>query len=1209
MSIYARRLLLFVLAVFAGVQAWGTHLVGGFLSYRYLGSSGNNSSYRVTLYVYRDCINDNTPNEVPFDDEITLCIYTSNRAYFDSRTISLVSKRKVDPVGNTSCPEVKNACLEQGLYEANVTLPNNSTGYHLKWERCCRNTQNNLRDDNSGTPYQGQTYYGFIPASSLKNSSPAFQDVPVPFICAMDTTTIRSRAIDPDGDSLSYRFVTPWQGASGSSPIFDVCPSVMTSFDDVEYVPGYSATRPFGNNGVAKIDAFNGLTTYMSPGTGRFAVAIEVTEWRKGVRISSVRLDLQILVINCKPNNKPRLGYQGGSSVWYVEAGEQICRDVTVTDIDANDVVTLKAYGDIFTGANGFTGTRATMNPTAASGRRTATGKFCWKTDCAHARPEPYRVIFEAYDNGCPSKFINENVLIYVTPFNPPETPQGPLQACQNSTGVLYSAKDQKAGNTYKWRIIGGSIVGDSTLNTVSVNWGNGTTGTVMLWITSKNGCTVGPRNMTVNLIPAPAKPNITGSDTVCLNSTSVFNGSAEAGVSWQWRASGGTVIGPSNQASLTVRWNTIGSGFVTLTVINSLGCTSPPDTHFVYVSYPNTPPITGPVSVCPNNKNIEYDIIGPNPGSLYRWFITGGIQSAGGMSPNIRVNWGGIGTGTVKVVEINKFGCVGDTVSLSVIKNHALRGQLPQGDTSLCEFSSGLSYSIRRVSGETYNWIVTGGTIAAGQGTTTIRVDWGASGTGSVGVQATAYDSVSGLPCLSPVMARIVNIRPYPGKRPLNGIFERCQVRADANFSISGFAGSTYEWVVNGLPFTGQGSNTITLNLDTFGSYAIRVREISAYGCVGPWNDTTLIIHPRPRTSAISGSGTICYPVLTGYKYSVTGFSGSTYNWWVNGGSFNPAPAPGDNAVSVDWNGQQNSSLGVMEISGFGCAGDTVRKDVFVDNPSVICHLVTVEPPPLEDKVVLVYYKLLNAPRYNNNIIIQRRPRGSTGGFATVGIANPADTLYRDVAALTDSLSYEYRAVAVNLCGDSLYSNQHTDILLRGRKTGPFSMTLNFTDYQGWPGGVARYELYRLLENKQGYTLYSTYSAPQSDNFDNGKDHYGQYFRIKAIENGGLGRESWSNDIRVFFEPVIFIPNAFSPDQNGLNEKFMPSSGGLKTYKFTIYSRWGEKLFTTTNAEIGWDGNYMGKPCPAGVYVFYCEYTDFRDKVYSTKGTLHLLR
>lgn len=1207
-----RRILLLTALIFAAAQSFGTHLVGGFLSYRFLGSSGTSSSYRVTLYVYRDCINDRTPNEVPFDDEITLCIYNSNRSYFSNRNMPLVQRRKVDPVGNTTCPEVASACLEQGVYEATISLPNNSTGYHLKWERCCRNTQNNLRDDNTGTPYQGQTYYGFIPASALRNSSPVFQDVPVPFICARDTTTIRSRAIDPDGDSLSYRFVTPWQGATSSDPIFNVCPGVMTPFDDVEYMPGFNATRPFGAGGVSQIDPFNGLTTYMAPASGRYAVAIEVSEWRRGVKISEIRLDLQILVINCRPNNKPRLSYQGGTTTWFVEEGEQICRDVTVTDLDANDVVTLRSYGDIFTGANGYTGTRATMNPAAASGRRTATGRFCWQTDCGAARALPYRVTFEAYDNGCPSKFINENVLIFVRPFNPPETPTGPRNVCQNSRGVRYTLNNvtnPATGITYRWRVIGGTIDGDSTQNSVLVNWGNGTTGIVQLRITSRFGCTAGPRELTVNLIPAPAKPNITGNDTVCLNASSVFNQTSDPGVTYAWTASGGNILGPANAAALTVRWNVPGNGFVTLAVTNNLGCVSPIDTHRVFVSHPLTPPITGPISVCPNNRNIEYHIENPTRGSVYRWVINGGIQSSGGMSDRILVNWGGLGTGFVKVVEVNKFGCVGDTVSLPVSKNHALAGQLPQGDTSLCEFTSGRAYSIRPVNGETYNWIVTGGTIIAGQGTFRITVDWGAAGVGSVGVQATAYDSVSGLPCLSPVRARVVNLRPYPAARPIAGIFELCQTRTPGIFSITGFTGSTYQWDIPGLSYTGQGTTTVTVDLDTFGSFSFRVREISPFGCVGPWNDTTLVLHPRPRTTPLTGPAIICYPNLNNHNYAVTGFPGSTYNWWINGGTFNPAPAPADNSVRVDWNGQQLAAIGVREISSFGCVGDSVTLDVFVDQPFIVSRLVTVDPPPADDRQVLVYYRLINAPRYNNTIIIQRRPRGSAGSFASIGTAAPADTLYRDVTALTDSTSYEYRAVAVNLCGDSIYSNANTDILLKGRKTGPFTMTLDFTDYVGWANGVARYELYRLLENRQGYTLYKTYSAPQSDNFDNGKDHYGQYFRIRAVENGGLGRESWSNDIRIFYEPVVYIPNAFSPDENGLNDNFLPSTGGLKTYKFTIYSRWGEKLFTTTNPEMGWDGRYLGKLVQSGVYVYYCEYTDFRDKVYTTKGTLHLMR
>lgn len=1185
-----------------------THLVGGYLTYRFIGTNGTSSQYRVTLYVYRDCINDNTDNEVPFDKEITLCIYASNRAYYDNRTISLIRSQKVDPVGNTTCPEVKSACLDQGIYESTVTLPNNNTGYHLKWERCCRNTQNNLKDDNSGTPYQGQTYYGFIPASSLKNSSPVFQDMPIPFMCLNDTTTIRNRTVDPDGDSLSYRFVTPWQGASGTTPIFDNCPSVMTGFQDVEYMNGYSAVKPFGNGGIAQIDAFNGLTTYMSRSTGRFAVAIEVTEWRNGIPISTIRQDLQILVINCKPNNKPRLSYEGGTATWYTEAGAELCKTIYASDADIRDVVTLKAYGDVFTGANGFTGTKSTMNPSPASGVKTTSSKFCWKTDCNHARTEPYRVTFETYDNGCPSKFTNENVLIYVRPFVPTESISGPLKVCQNARNVRYTAINTTPGNRYLWRVIGGAIFGDSTLSTADVNWGSGTEVKVELYITSRFGCPAAPKSVTVNLVASPSKPDISGNDTVCLNSTSVFNSTADPGVVYQWSVSGGTILGLANLPSVTARWNSQGNGWVSLFVTNSLGCSSLPDTHRVFVSFPNTPPFSGPLSVCPNNKNIAYEVTPPTKGSVYQWNISGGMQSSGGMSPKILVNWGGMGIGFVAVQEVNKFGCVGDTVKLRVVKNHALAGQLPQGDTSLCAFTAGKTYRISPVNGETYVWIVTGGTIVSGQNTPAIVVNWGATGIGSVGVQATAYDSISGLPCLSPVKARMVNLWPYPSKVGITGTTAFCQNTDQATFNILGFPGSTYLWELNGLSFTGQGTSSISFSKDTFGTFTLRVRETSPYGCVGPWNDTTIVIQPKPTTSGISGNAVICYPNLNGFSYSVKGFGGSAYSWGIVNGTFNPTPASKDSVVKVDWNGQANARIWVLETSSFGCVGDSVKQDVFIDQPGIISRWVTVNPPPGEDNPVLVHYRLSNAPRYNNSIVIQRKNRGGAG-FGTIGTASASDSVYADLSAMQDSLSYEYRAVAINLCGDSIYSNTNTDILLKGKKTGPFSMSLNFTDYLGWTAGVERYELHRLLENKSGYTLYKTYYAPQGDLFDNGKDHYGQYFRIKAIENGPLKRESWSNDIRLFYEPVIFIPNAFSPDQNGINEKFIPASGGMKTYKFTIYSRWGEQLFTTTNAEVGWDGNYMGKPCQAGVYIYVCEYSDFRNKQYSTKGTLHLLR
>lgn len=1190
-------------------KAGATHLVGGYMSYEYLGANSSGSSYRVTLNVYRDC---SGSKPVPFDDQITVCAYYfDSKSVYDNFTFSLVSETKVDPPGSTTCPEATNTCLRLGKYVRTIVLPNSFAGYILKWERCCRNVQENLQDDVSGNPNQGQTYWCRVPATALKNSSPTFDKDPVPFFCLNDTVEIDNSAKDKDGDSLVYQFVTPWQGANTGSPNPTMCVDVMENPSNVDYKSGYSTAKPFGNNGFAKIDGQAGITTYHSKKAGRFAVAVEVLEYRKGVLISSIRLDLQLLVISCKPNTKPRLQFTGGQNV-YIEAGQTFCTIINASDLDNGQVVTLSGKGDIITGTNGYTGTKATLTPAVNAGVQKASITFCWTPDCNAARTQPYSVYFNAVDNGCPGKFVNDLLNIYVTAFNPADRPTGPNTACQNAKNVQYRVSNSQSGNKYRWRIIGGVIAdNDSLSGIVNVNWGNGTAGTVMLWVTSKYGCTKGPFTFAVSLKNAPAKPKISGNDTVCLNSFSNFTATFEPGSTLTWGVDGGNITGGQGTANITAYLTRMGNGFVTLVTSNAIGCSSPEDTFKVFVSHPVTPPLTGPRSICPYNKNIDYFVPNPTPNSTYKWTITGGTLASGDLSPAIRVNWGGKGIGTVEVQEVNKFGCLGDKVGLTVVKDHGLEGQLPKGDTSICEFTKGKIYTILKVNGETYDWIVTGGTIVSGQGTASIEVDWGIAGVGSVGVISTAWDSVNNLPCSSPVRARIVNIRPYPKPELISGLKELCQKTGEGAYFVSGDPASKYVWEVITNSFTGQGTRGINMNYNTFGTFKLRVQETTQYGCAGPWNEETVIIHPKPTSNAIVGQDVLCNPKYTNQNYSVTGFVNSKYNWWLDGGSI--TNGAGTNAVTVDWVGQQNSQIGVLETSEFGCVGDSIKLPVFIDNPSIVQDVVTVDPPPASDKNVLVNFTLLNAPRYNNQIIIQRRLRGSNAGFATVGTTNPTNSSYTDVSALTDSNSYEYRVAIVNLCGDSLYSNLHTDILLKGLKTGPFNYQLTFTNYLGFP--IEKYELYRALENKTGYTYLKEYSGsttsfPSTDLFSDGRLHYGMIFRLKAIEAaGGKGRESWSNDARLYFEPVIYIPNAFTPDENSKNDFFLPSASGLKTYSFKIYNRWGEKLFETDVPEKGWDGKFKGVPSPIGVYVYSITYTDYQDKVYTASGTIHLLK
>ncbi len=72
-----------------------------------------------------------------------------------------------------------------------------------------------------------------------------------------------------------------------------------------------------------------------------------------------------------------------------------------------------------------------------------------------------------------------------------------------------------------------------------------------------------------------------------------------------------------------------------------------------------------------------------------------------------------------------------------------------------------------------------------------------------------------------------------------------------------------------------------------------------------------------------------------------------------------------------------------------------------------------------------------------------------------------------------------------------------------------------------------------------------------------------------------------------------FFIPNAFSPNNNGLNEVFKPEVIGVHDYKFLIFDRWGEQLFETNDTQHGWNGYYKGQVCLQDVYVYKIVFLD----------------
>ncbi len=91
--------------------------------------------------------------------------------------------------------------------------------------------------------------------------------------------------------------------------------------------------------------------------------------------------------------------------------------------------------------------------------------------------------------------------------------------------------------------------------------------------------------------------------------------------------------------------------------------------------------------------------------------------------------------------------------------------------------------------------------------------------------------------------------------------------------------------------------------------------------------------------------------------------------------------------------------------------------------------------------------------------------------------------------------------------------------------------------------------------------------------------------------------------------KPNIFIPNAFSPNGDGINDKVCFSGEWITSFHITIFARWGEKMFEAYNIDQCWDGTYNGKKCQAGVYMYVCEIECEGNQKKILKGDITLLQ
>lgn len=410
------RLVISVLLFFAVFTANATHIVGGGINITWL----HDSTYQLQLRMLRDCY-----NGIPYyDDPIYLGIFDkSTNTKIQTVTMNLGADSQYVNFIATKCLSVPTGlCVEIGDYVKNIYLPsriyNNNAGYYISWERCCRNKiiQNINFPENAGMTF----YMEIPPPKLLKNSSPKWNNNPRTLLCKGNPFSYNFDFKDPDGDSLYYSLVTPYNGNLDNTNPGPTTNPLSGPYPLVQWSNGFDVAHQITGTPELQINHATGEINVTPNVTGIFVSAIKVEEFRYGIKLGEVRLELQYTISDCITNSFPVISYTDANGVKIngknitVQIPDKICFNINAYDANGDSL-----YGII--SANIIDSNNLTFKPivdTITNGYIRTITPFCWQTDCKLTGISPQKFAVSVTNNGCPlPKTTLDTFIVTVLPM------------------------------------------------------------------------------------------------------------------------------------------------------------------------------------------------------------------------------------------------------------------------------------------------------------------------------------------------------------------------------------------------------------------------------------------------------------------------------------------------------------------------------------------------------------------------------------------------------------------------------------------------------------------------------------------------------------------------------------------------------------------------------------------------------------------------
>ncbi len=540
-----------------------------------------------------------------------------------------------------------------------------------------------------------------------------------------------------------------------------------------------------------------------------------------------------------------------------------------------------------------------------------------------------------------------------VVTINPAAVAQaGPaVQTCSN-VAVSIGAGLPVAGTTYAWTPTTG--LSDATAPKPTVTLPNLSAAPIkqkyVLLATTANGCF---QRDTVLVTINPAAVAVTGANqAVCSGAVITLGAPAVAGYSYSWSPATGLSSATAANPTFTLPNLTITPTVLvlTLTATTASGCVA---TSSVSITInPAAVAQAGPDGAVCDRKQLTLGTPALS-GYTYSWSPGTGLSSITAAQPvftAVNTTAQPI-TRVYTVTATNATGCV-STSTATVTINPRPAPEAITGPASVCPTVTGIGYLITAPAGTAYTWLINGGSIAGGQGTAAITVDWGPAIGGAYlrvfrfNAQGCSSDTTT-LPII--INQRLQTVRPTgPGDVVAVAPLPRAVCQADGPYTYRSGAyatGSSYSWLIIGGTQVSTAQNTVTVNwapvvVPTIGKIVVTETSNPAGGiCRGVSDTLRVLINPSPRpTLAIVSPVRVCQtngPVSFALP---GGFAGSTYIFQLNGTTLtgtgnsrtlNTLPAPGTYPLTV------------QETTVAGCIGPLYTTP-FTVNPTPVAPVIS---------------------------------------------------------------------------------------------------------------------------------------------------------------------------------------------------------------------------------------------------------------------------